>query len=416
VRAFGALALGALAAAATAAPAAAAGKIAYEGSCGGAIGICVLPDDGSAPAALVVGSAGQPRWSPDGGRLVFTTANQVGLANADGTGLQLLTSDGTATRPNTAAVWSPDAAQIVFTNAGQIQLMNADGTGRHSLFPGSSARDSRPLFSADGKRVLFVRASKGTSDFYSARGDGSGLHRLTIGGVLGPAAASPDGRRYAFAARRPGLVRSEIWVASTEGAAPRRVSPVGVWKLPAWSSDGAGLLADRGQSSYRLSLTGGPTAPLGTALTRPDWWVEARAPDPGADDDPPKIVVFSGPPVAASSARAQAAVTRLVAGPPRRTIVSRRTRLRIAILDRSGIAHFRLSFIYGGERCRRTGPSIGDPVRCVVPAEILARSAAELRSLPRRLKPGPYGLFVQATDVLGNAIGFPAQGALRITR
>src|SRR5207237_1175336 len=92
----------------------------------------------------------------------------------------------------------------------------------------SPTRDTGPLFSPDGRRILFLRSY---TELWVMKADGTGKRRLaadTEGGVW-----SPDSGRIAYAARR-GLV-----IASIDGR-HRYVGPG--WKgAPAWSPDGKRL-------------------------------------------------------------------------------------------------------------------------------------------------------------------------------
>ena len=77
----------------------------------------MLDRDGGAPLQLTDNDVfdGNPDWSPDGSRLVFTSDRDGGLEiymmNADGSGIVQLTDDDV---DNGAADWSPDGTRIVF--------------------------------------------------------------------------------------------------------------------------------------------------------------------------------------------------------------------------------------------------------------------------------------------------------------
>ncbi len=82
------------------------------------------PRSGS-PASL--GQGCNPSWAPDGRGLIFQrstddghnlTASSIWYANADGTGLTQLTTDGIAESPS----WSPDGSSISYISGGQVYI------------------------------------------------------------------------------------------------------------------------------------------------------------------------------------------------------------------------------------------------------------------------------------------------------
>lgn len=84
---------------------------------------------------------GQPRWSPDGRKLVFVSRRdgnrEVYVINADGSAQRNLTRNPVA---DSDPAWSPDGRKIAFfsTRDGEtaIYVMNADGSGQRSITRG----------------------------------------------------------------------------------------------------------------------------------------------------------------------------------------------------------------------------------------------------------------------------------------
>jgi Tol biopolymer transport system component len=91
-----------------------------------------------------LGGAAQPAWSPDGTRLAFATCKGLGVMNADGTDIRLLTHARTCspTLVGSDPAWAPDGTRIVFTRSGHffglenefppptnLWTINPDGTG-----------------------------------------------------------------------------------------------------------------------------------------------------------------------------------------------------------------------------------------------------------------------------------------------
>lgn len=125
-------------------------------------------------------SDSQPRWSPDGSRIVFTrimdmsksqTSDEIFVMNADGTDQQRLTNNNV---PDREPCWSPDGKQIAFrsriSGISQIYVMELltrtltqlTGNDEDENERGSSAPDWSP----DGTKIVyekFIRSPFGLS-------------------------------------------------------------------------------------------------------------------------------------------------------------------------------------------------------------------------------------------------------------
>jgi Tol biopolymer transport system component len=80
-------------------------------------------------------------------------------------------------------VWSPDGGRIAFTSIGSrsdLRVVNADGTGQRQLTSGPGNSLS-PRWSPDGKSIAFERLRGQSSEVYVVRADGTGEKRLTRG-------------------------------------------------------------------------------------------------------------------------------------------------------------------------------------------------------------------------------------------
>ena len=122
---------------------------------------------------------------------------------------------------------------FVASSYGRIALLNGAGGAIERFGPGES-----PAFSADGKRIAFVRAG----DVWVQNTDGSGLRRITR--TAAPEESpdwSPDGT-LVFASRRGGSF--ELWLQRPGGTARRLTKVAEAWqedRSPSWSPDGRSI-------------------------------------------------------------------------------------------------------------------------------------------------------------------------------
>ncbi len=141
--------------------------------------------------------------------------------------LNQLTEDPTDTEPD----FSADGRKIAFVRGGDVWAMRADGTGQHRLTSGAEV-DGRPQFDPEGHYVVFTRAA--------SEGASRDLYRVNLGGsarplVSGPAdeheaSFSPDGRTIVFVrsvAETGGGVADDIYSVRPSGARLARLTRTG---------------------------------------------------------------------------------------------------------------------------------------------------------------------------------------------
>lgn len=118
-----------------------------------------------------------PARSPDGTRVAYVNNDAIWLANADGSNPIQLTASGWV---NTQPRWSPDGAKIVFASDGgvlnhvkNIWIMNSDGSGPLQL-TNSIEGDDSPSFCPNGEAIVFHSFRSGNGDMYAMWVNGSG--------------------------------------------------------------------------------------------------------------------------------------------------------------------------------------------------------------------------------------------------
>jgi Tol biopolymer transport system component len=116
-----------------------------------------------------------------------------------------------------SAAWAgkPVKPSIALTRIGpstiQIFISNADGTAERPLL-NSDARDYNPVWSPDGKWIVFTSERNGSADLYRVKPDGSGLERLTGSPAYDDQADySPDGQKLVFVSTR-GNGTADLWI------------------------------------------------------------------------------------------------------------------------------------------------------------------------------------------------------------
>src|SRR5688572_3615803 len=141
-----------------------------------------------------------PAWSRDGTQIVFMS-NRGGKAfdlyrmNADGSGVEPLTTGGTSWNPE----YSPDGGQLALNQERDVFIMSLSTKGlRRVTYEPSN--DLHPTWSPDGHRLAFTSSRNGRGEIFTSRVDGTNpqpLVTMPTGDAIDPR-WSPDGRFIAF--------------------------------------------------------------------------------------------------------------------------------------------------------------------------------------------------------------------------
>lgn len=174
----------------------------------------------------IVTSGRNPAWSAGASQLAYVCDLQICVSSSDGTNEAIVTSspDGSAQQP----AWSPDGGRIVFSRRidplvgdplVELHLVDVD-TGEEERLADSYSSD--PAWSPDGERIVFTTGVSGTQGIYSVKPDGTGLKELFAPGrYLDSPVWSPNGKRVAFAYQKGSTWR--IWAMRRNGRNPHQI-------------------------------------------------------------------------------------------------------------------------------------------------------------------------------------------------
>jgi dipeptidyl aminopeptidase/acylaminoacyl peptidase len=264
-------------------------------------GIASMNSDGSGQWGVdFVVSDQDPKWSPDGTRIAFTT-NRDGDADIytsapDGSGGRNLTFSYSW---DTDPAWSPDGKRIAFVtyrNEGAgIYVMDADGSNQH-LLVGDTGSPHHPTWSPDGTKIAYQSYYFDYETFTSkvglwvANADGTNAHQLTDNYSDNDPAWSPDGKEIAFDGNRDDLNSTDVYVMNADGSGVKRLTTdVAPDSHPAWSPDGQWIVfqservSKRSPQIFVMRRDGTDVRQLttGRGNTSPSWQPLGPAPEAG---------------------------------------------------------------------------------------------------------------------------------------
>ncbi|MFM6931597.1 MAG: amidohydrolase, partial [Novosphingobium sp.] len=214
--------------------------------------IYTLPIDGGTPTRIAEGLAyeTQPRFSPDGKRIAFTSdrggGDNIWIMNADGSDKRQLTTENF--RLLNQPSWSPDGQYIVakkhFTTqrslgTGEVWMYHVSGGAGVQLVKRPNETHQKelgePIFAPDGKHVYFTRNTTPGGTFIYAQDSNTQLFAIErydletgetdqeIGGEGGAVrpTPSPDGSKIAYVRRE--RTHSKLYVRDLATGSDRKV-------------------------------------------------------------------------------------------------------------------------------------------------------------------------------------------------
>lgn len=207
--------------------------------------IWTLPATGgrATPITDPFGDARQPRWSPDGERVVFQAYwsgdYDIWAVNADGTGLEQVTRGPFDDREPT---WSPDGARVAFASdrGGSYDVWELTvATGALRRVTGEPGNEYTPAYAPDGRRIAYVADGDRAGVWIRTGSDDVQAANVGDDEAYSPSFA-PDGSSVAFV--RIGTGTSGLHVVSaTGGESARKLTDddQDVFPFrPSWTDDG----------------------------------------------------------------------------------------------------------------------------------------------------------------------------------
>ncbi|HEU0044021.1 amidohydrolase family protein [Sphingomonas sp.] len=263
--------------------------------------IYTMPIAGGMPRRIAQGLAfeHQPRFSPDGRRIAFTSdrggGDNIWVMNVDGSDKRQVTKEDF--RLLNQPTWSPDgrfiAAKKHFTTGrslgtGEVWLYHVTGGGGVQLVKRASEQLQKelgePIFAPDGKGIFYTRNTTPGPIFEYAQHSRTGLFDIErydlntgevdtavsgLGGAVRPT-PSRDGRRIAFVRREDN--QTKLWVRDLAAGTERVVygdldrdvqetwAVTGVYPNMGWTADDRAIVFWAGGKLRRVNADGSGAA------------------------------------------------------------------------------------------------------------------------------------------------------------
>ncbi|MEH6702031.1 amidohydrolase family protein [Parasphingorhabdus sp.] len=263
--------------------------------------IYTMPIAGGKPVRVAEGLAWevQPRFSPDGKRIAFTSdrggGDNIWIMNRDGSDKRQVTKE--EFRLLNQPSWSPDGRYIVakkhFTTSrslgtGEIWIYHVSGGGGVQLVKKPSDTHQKelgePIYAPDGKSVYYTKNITPGGTFIYAQDSNSDLFNIEkydlqtgeittavsgLGGSVRPN-PSPDGKKIAFVRRE--MTKSKLYVKDLESGIERKVydeldqdvqetwAVTGVYPNMDWTPDSKEVVFWAGGKIRRIAADGGASS------------------------------------------------------------------------------------------------------------------------------------------------------------
>ncbi|MBF9029157.1 Tol-Pal system protein TolB [Rhodobacterales bacterium HKCCE3408] len=209
-----------------------------------------------------------PRFSPDGGTLLFTRLLPDGTAGVFYMDLATIATRPLAQDPGTSLFtprFSPDGGRIAFSisEGGNSDIfIETLASGQRTRLTSSPSIEASPSFSPDGSQIVFESDRTGTQQLYVMPATGGEPTRISRGsGRYGTPVWSPRGDLIAFTYQAEG--RFHIGVMRTDGTGERLLTSSFLDEGPTWAPNGRVIMftretagADGAPALYSVDISG----------------------------------------------------------------------------------------------------------------------------------------------------------------
>lgn len=177
---------------------------------------------------------------------------EIMLMDWDGHNVHQVTRNGSI---NLNPVFSPDGKDLLFTsykNGNPDLFRRRLSSGIDSKISGRKGLNITGSWSPDGTRIALSLSKDGNSEIYTLDKNGNNPVRLTVNPAIDVSPVwSPDGSRIAFVSDRFG--GPQIFIMNSDGSNVRRLTTSGSYNVnPAWSPKGDRIAYARQQGGFQI--------------------------------------------------------------------------------------------------------------------------------------------------------------------
>ena len=232
--------------------------------------VSVARDGSTHPLGLGPRGLSSPQYSPDGRRValwIYDAFSDIWLFEPATRRLTRLTTDRTAARP----LWTPDGKRVVYQrvvgSSYHLAWIAADGSGAADTLPAAEGDQYGGAFTPDGRRLIYREYDPRTGKrriSYIALDSAHAPHVLVADGFNNNSPAlSPDGRWMAYVSDESG--RNEVYVRPFPGPGGRWQISNGGGTEPRWSPAGREIFFRNGTAMMAVPVQAGTTFVPGDA-------------------------------------------------------------------------------------------------------------------------------------------------------